>query len=543
MVSTGLAVQGAGLATAHTPSLDAARVQRGASWRWPLIAAVYAVAWILLLFWSRQLWFLPAGMRLGVLWLTPSRRWGWLAGAEWLALIGLVSWSGASVLSLNFFVLDIVPWLIYAAGVMLFRGTEPDTAIQSPRQMIVLLGAGLFCAAMVSPVLATFYPAAPSGSQNSLAGAFAFLYGDYIGQLVIAPLLLLLANRDSRRRLQWPLWQDLALLILVAFLIFATLDARPELAAYVLMLGFAPLFYLGFRQGWEGAAIGASCLGILIEVFLRLDLMPVDVIVLQLSLAVVGSGALLLGAASTALRSSTETLRQRNRELGSMNDDLTRIAGELRTVSQRLVRLEEQGQRELANELEYELGQAIHALGTHISLAFRDSRDEQVVRLLESLREQVREIQDSLRRALRQLRPALLDSHGLRHALTYGPVREMLHDAGIAYEPSFYGRVEALNEDARTALYRICHALVVKATHTETVRRLALKLDAMPIGPDRAQVELSLDIEASSFAEYPIEPQLLPAIQDRVLALHGLYRAETVANGVRHIVQFEAGSA
>ncbi|TAK93417.1 hypothetical protein EPO05_07140, partial [Patescibacteria group bacterium] len=61
------------MATAHTPSLDAARAQHGASWRWPLIAAVYAVAWIVLLIWSRQLWFLPAGMRLGALWLTPAR--------------------------------------------------------------------------------------------------------------------------------------------------------------------------------------------------------------------------------------------------------------------------------------------------------------------------------------------------------------------------------------------------------------------------------------------------------------------------------------
>ena len=74
-----------------------------------------------------------------------------------------------------------------------------------------------------------------------------------------------------------------------------------------------------------------------------------------------------------------------HRELAHAHEELRQVATELRSVSQRLVRLEEQGQRELAGEIEYELGQAIHALGTRISLAFRDTRDEHMVRLLESL--------------------------------------------------------------------------------------------------------------------------------------------------------------
>src|SRR5207342_2825499 len=153
----------------------------------------------------------------------------------------------------------------------------------------------------------------------------------------------------------------------------------------------------------------------------------------------VGGGGLVLGAASTQLRRGNERLAQQHLELREANHALTEAANELRLISQRLVRLEEQGQRELAVELDYEIGRSIHALSTRISLAFRDIRDEQMLRLLESVREQVREMQESLRRVLRQLRPQALDTHGLREAIGFGPLREMAEAAGVGFECAFYG--------------------------------------------------------------------------------------------------------
>ena len=50
---------------------------------------------------------------------------------------------------------------------------------------------------------------------------------------------------------------------------------------------------------------------------------------------------------------------------------------------------------------------------------------------MESVREQVREMQESLRRVLRQLRPQALDTHGLREAIGFGPLRDTAEEAGI----------------------------------------------------------------------------------------------------------------
>jgi len=212
-------------------------------------------------------------------------------------------------------------------------------------------------------------------------------------------------------------------------------------------------------------------------------------------------------------------------------------------VSQRLVRLEEQGQRELAIELDYEIGRSIHALSTRISLAFRDVRDEQMLRLLESVREQVREMQESLRRVTRQLRPQALDTHGLREAIGFGPLRDLLEEAGIGFDCVFAGRVDALHDDAQTTVYRICQAAAREAARSQAIRRVLVRIDVGP-GPDgQLEVVMQIDLEATPYLEFPLEPHPLPAITDRVVAQQGAYWVEPLSPGVRHRVRFEEDPA
>ena len=164
-----------------------------------------------------------------------------------------------------------------------------------------------------------------------------------------------------------------------------------------------------------------------------------------------------------------------------------------------------------------------------------------MLRLLESMREQVREMQDSLRRVLRQLRPQALDTHGLREAMAFGPLRDMAEDAGIHYETAFGGRVESLNDDTQTTVYRICQAAVRDASRSQSIRRVLLRVDVLPGSDNRLQVQMQIDIEATPFLEFPIEPNPLAAITDRVLAQRGSYWVEMLSPGVRHRIQFEEG--
>jgi two-component system sensor histidine kinase UhpB len=499
------------------------------------VAVAYAVAWTILVVVSHRFWFLPAGLRLGALWVLPSRQWGWLVAGEWAAQVG-IGLSRGMVFDDVFLGTALAPWLVYAAVVRLVRGPEPQSRIDDPRRMLLLLSAGVLAAASVSPLLQWLLV---NDRGSGMIGAFAFLYGDLLGQLVLAPLLVLLVRPDLRARLDLALARDVLAQLLFSLVVFWLIHQRRDLEPYILLLAFAPIFFVAFRHGWEGAAVSVAVAGLLVQGLVEFALLPLDTRVLQLSLAVMGGGGLVMGAAASELRRSHERLAQRHRDLALMNQSLTDAAMELREVSQRLVRLEEQGQRELAVELDYELGRSIHALSTRISLAFRDVRDDQVLRLLESIREQVREMQDSLRRVLRQLRPQALDTHGLREALDFGPLRDTLEDAGIEYETAFYGRIEALNDDAQTTVYRICQAAVREASRSPSTRKVQVRIDVLPAATDRIEVQMRLDIEASPFLEFPLEPHALAGITDRVLAQQGSYWVETLAPGISHRIRFE----
>lgn len=504
--------------------------------RWLVLAVAMLGGWLAFEQLSAQLWFLPAGLRLGLLWLVPTRRWGWLAAAEVGAQAAKSLMLGYPIVTTTFIAVCIAPWAIYAVVVLALRGSDAGTPFDGPGRMVRFLLAGLLSAAVVSPLLWAFLVTVPMNTAETLTSLFRFLYGDLIGQIVVGPLLLVAAWGLPARRASF--WRDLGAVTVGALAMLLLVRVQDGLAEYVLLLAFAPLFFIGFRQGWEGAAIGVAMLGVVVQAMAQGQLLGVSVTVMQLELVVVGGGALVLGAATTALRLSHDALAQRHRELAAKNEELAALAGEIRTVTQRLVRMEEQGQRELASELDYELGHAIHALGTRISLAFRDVRDEQGTRLLESLREQVREIQDSLRRALRQLRPPMLDSHGLRHALEHGPLRDTLEDAGIEFEATFEGPIDVLDDDARTSVYRICQAATREAVRLETVRRFALRLALQAPAGGPVQVALQIDLDFSPYVDALPPAAPLPTIRDRVLAEHGQYAVEPLAHGQRHRIAF-----
>ncbi len=140
---------------------------------------------------------------------------------------------------------------------------------------------------------------------------------------------------------------------------------------------------------------------------------------------------------------------------------------------------------------------------------------------------------------LRQLRPQALDTHGLREAIGFGPLRDMLEEAGVGYESAFVGRVEDLQEDAQTTVYRICQAAAREATRSQSIRRLRLRVEVGPGSDERLEVRIQLDLEATTFQDFPLEPHPLPAITDRVVAQQGEYWLELLSPGVRHHIRFE----
>ena len=194
----------------------------------------------------------------------------------------------------------------------------------------------------------------------------------------------------------------------------------------------------------------------------------------------------------------------------------------------------------MADELDVELGQSLHTLGTHLGMALRSVKEQETLKMLFSIRDKTREMEDSLRRVLRQLRPKALDNKGLKEAINNGPLHEVLDDAGIALETDFTGSLQNLHEDEKTAIYRICQTIVRQAVGMHGLKKLKISLfhvtDAVV-----SDYDVALDIEMSPILAERRQQKIAPlkAVQDRVLALNGEYEVTLNQESLLHRIAFQ----
>ena len=505
-----------------------------------LLLALYCVG--LLLFWplARNLWYLPAGLRLGLLWIAPRRLWLCLMLVEIATLLALSLARGYDPGQIDLWLTLLLPWPCYALAVSVLRPAQSDLGLSAPLVMARLLASCLLGALLLAPWLARFHPQS-TANGDLIAGSFEFMLGDMIGGLMLAPAIVLLARRGIASTAQRAALRDIAAYLLPVLLGAAALTIlAPHMAPIVFLLSFGPLLFLAFRHGCSGAALALPCVGVTLEIghSLGLDLaLPA----MQLALVAIGFGSLMLGAAISALRESHWLLAERNRELLHKNETLHELATELRAMAQQLTRLQEQGQRELAAEMHDELGQSITAVATRAALAERSCDDPATRHSLHALREQIRALHDSLHRALRQLRPLVLDNYGLRRALAEGPLRELAEDAGLDYRTHFHGDIDGLDEDTTTAIYRICQEAVTNCVRHARAHLFILDLSVQRVHSGQwlwVELELADDGDGDRGAgKHSSGSGLgLASIHSRVLALGGDYRYEPGPGGTRHHV-------
>jgi glucose-6-phosphate-specific signal transduction histidine kinase len=510
---------------------------------WALVSLFYGLGWFTLLVPSQVLWFLPAGLRLAALWLLPAKRWLWLLLGEGLVGAVLLWRSDNLVLDINFVALSFSPWLVYALVMWLIRGRDAGPAINTPRSMMMFLSCAFISALAVSPLLSLLFRGDAFTEQNfdpgSLNSIFAFAYGDFIGQLIIAPFVIAVASHFTSSLREPTLWYHVLIAAAFSALVLLLLHYRKDLAPFLLLLVFAPMFFVAFRKTWVGAAISITCIGVLFEIYLQHNKLPLDLVVTQLAFALFAASSLLLGAAMFAFHDSHSNLQQQNKIMSEMNATLSHNSQQLRDLSQRIIRFEEQGQRELANELDAELGQTIHRLGTNLNFAIRSVKEPETYRILSTVRDPIRDIEDSLRQVLQQLRPKILDEKGLHTAITAGPLIDSLNDANIQHTITIEGPIDSLNEDETTAVYRICQLLVRHACKLGISQHFTLELSIQQLAINRLKIGLAIAIAVEP-SSHRLEASPLSGIRDRVLALNGEYAVSVNNSTIHHHVQFFA---
>jgi glucose-6-phosphate-specific signal transduction histidine kinase len=524
----------AGRASRSTePENDLMRPWREAAW-----IAAYGLSWWLGYHVSTDYWFLPAGLRFACLWAAPRRLWPWLAASEFAAILVVVL-QGSGYRTWPGFVLGVfAPWLVHAGAIAIANpaqdARDPDTPWRMGRLLLAMLGAALLTACLLTAM--SFAETGPEFS-DPLLHVLRFAIGDFIAMLIVVPIWLHVST--SRLAGAAGIARDLALFFVPLLALVLLVPAlRSRAVVYLGLLALLPMIFLVFRHGWKGGGWTLAFTSVVLYASGELLHAPVTREVMQLFLAVVGAISLMLGASVTALRSARDALSARNEALAVQ-------AAELRALSQRLVRAQEDEQRRIAQELQGELEQGMTTLGTRLGMLARTPLEPAQMAAVDSLRGLTQDIQASVRDVLTQVRPMVLDRHGLEHALRAGPIRDLLTDAEVRFDVLVRGALSELDADVQSAIYRICQEAALDCVRRQRGRRFELALRVVGIGSGQHAVELDLgcglaDADGGNDgADAPVD--LLPGTRDRVLALGGDYRCKVDAGTLRHEVRFVAG--
>jgi signal transduction histidine kinase len=143
------------------------------------------------------------------------------------------------------------------------------------------------------------------------------------------------------------------------------------------------------------------------------------------------------------------------------------LNAQLRTLSQRMLRMQEDVQRALARELHDDFGQILTAIGTTLGRARRQAvADTPLASELEQVRGIAQQALDRIRHRSQWLHPGVLDDFGLARALE-GCVDQFQKQTGIHTRLVTAGPLDAVREDCAIHVYRIVQeALSNAARHS-----------------------------------------------------------------------------
>jgi len=501
----------------------------------PLLAVVYLLLWAMLQPTVQPYWMLPYGLRFGVLLLTPIRHWGWLLGAELLVTAGIelaeeqpLGWAG-------FLIGDMPEPLIMAASLWLLRRFNLHASLDSPQEVTrLLLSVALVVAATTATDAALLTmihsPHAPISMLRILG---IELLSNYLGILLLVPLLIMLFRAPPGQRASAGLAMDGLLVMLpsMAILLVLSEQAAPQ-PQFARVLSLAPVLFFAFRHGWRGASLAMLITSVgmtLVDGHLG---RAAPAAAAYLFLAVAGTGALMLGSATDALRRSSEKVAEQNIYLAAVNRRLDQLAHQLRNAARGNLQADENQRRHLAAELHDELGQNITAIQTHVKLAQARLQQAGIEEVGTSINGILAHMRRALHRLLDDLRPAVLDEFGLMRALDEGPIRDLLQVAGMTYHTELHGNPRLLDDDTRTAIYRLVQESATNAVKHAHASEFRLRLR---IGERQGIAVAVLDLRDNGNglpSRLPRGGRGLQGMRDRVTSLGGQFRLRSAHAGV-----------
>lgn len=134
--------------------------------------------------------------------------------------------------------------------------------------------------------------------------------------------------------------------------------------------------------------------------------------------------------------------------------EVEQVSAELRTLSRRMLRVQEDVQRSISRELHDDFGQIVTAIGTLLGRARRHVADSALGAELDNVRGIAQQALDRIRSRSQWLHPGILDDFGLEKALAHS-VQQFGDQTGIRVRLEAAGPLERIRDEVAIHVYRI----------------------------------------------------------------------------------------
>ncbi len=176
-------------------------------------------------------------------------------------------------------------------------------------------------------------------------------------------------------------------------------------------------------------------------------------------------------------KAAEQTLRQNRKETNELLADARRTQKQLQLLSRRILSAQEEERKRISRDLHDVVAQMLNG----INLRLAELRKESVAssagldRRISRTQRLVEESVDNVHRFARQLRPAMLDDLGLIPAMeTFA--KSFTRDTGIRVTLDATAKLEGLNGDKRTALFRVAQEALTNVARHAKAGRVRIRL-------------------------------------------------------------------
>ncbi|WP_207061561.1 CHASE domain-containing protein [Motiliproteus sp. SC1-56] len=228
-----------------------------------------------------------------------------------------------------------------------------------------------------------------------------------------------------------------------------------------------------------------------------------------------------------------DRVQERTWELVKTNSELRKQVKENRSLTQKVLIIQEEERRNIARELHDEMGQSLTAIRTDAHLLKQLTQEDpesvlhQAAHSIDSIAQRIYSVTYGLMRALR---PSALDDLGLADALKECIANTHLDTAGVQLHLEMEGALNELNEALNISCYRLVQeALNNCVKHAEAKNIwLSVRRESSPEG----RLVVSIEDDGKGFDERNYRSGFgLIGMRERVLAQGGSFNLRTQPEG------------